>query len=132
MKIRGRTISRGIARGKAIVTREAITFLGGVDPKSGVVVERGHELEGQKIASKILVFPRGKGSTVGSYVLYQMKKNRKAPAGIINLRAEQVVATGAIISGIPMLDSLEKNPFEFLKNGMRVIINADEGYIETK
>ncbi|MDI6655504.1 MAG: DUF126 domain-containing protein [Candidatus Hydrothermarchaeota archaeon] len=130
MKVYGRIISRGIAEGEVILTKEAITFLGGIDPRTGVIIEKGHELEGQSIAGKILVFPRGKGSTVGSYVIYQMKKNRAAPKGIIALYAEQVVAAGAIISDLPMLDSLEKNPFEFLKNGMHVAINADKGYVE--
>jgi hypothetical protein len=132
MKIKGRTISRGIAEGEVIVTKEPITFLGGVDPKTGVVVEKGHELEGKSISGKILIFPKGKGSTVGSYVIYQMEKNGTAPKGIVNILAEQTVATGAIISGIPMLDSLEKNPVDFLKTGNRIILNAIEGYVEVK
>lgn len=130
MKVYGRIISKGTAEGEVILTKEAITFLGGVDPGTGIVTEKGHELEGQSIAGKILVFPGGKGSTVGSYVIYQMKKSGSAPKGIIALHAEQVVAAGAIISNLPMLDSLKKNPFEFLKNGMRITINADEGYVE--
>lgn len=130
MKVYGRIISKGTAEGEVILSKEAITFLGGVDPRTGIITEKNHELEGQSIAEKILVFPGGKGSTVGSYVIYQMKKNRVAPKGLISLRAEQVVATGAIISNLPMLDSLKKNPFEFLKNGMRITINADEGYVE--
>jgi hypothetical protein len=130
MRIRGRTISRGCAEGEAVVTREPLSFLGGVDPKTGVVVERGHELEGRSLKDKILLFPRGKGSTVGSYVLYQMKKNNTAPGGIINIEAEEVVATGAIISGIPMLDSPKLDPYEILKDGMKVRLDADHGFIE--
>lgn len=130
MRIRGRTISRGRAEGEAVVTRESLSFLGGVDPKTGVVVERGHELEGRSLKDKILLFPRGKGSTVGSYVLYQMKKNNTAPRGIINIEAEEVVATGAIISGIPMLDSLKRDPYEIIKDGMKVRLDADHGFIE--
>jgi len=130
MKVYGRIISRGIAEGEVILTKEAITFLGGIDPRTGIITEKGHELEGKSIAGKILVFAGGKGSTVGSYVIYQMKKNRVAPKGMIAVHAEQVVAAGAIISDLPMLDSLEKNPSEFLKNGMHVAINADKGYVE--
>lgn len=130
MRIYGRRICRGSAEGEVIITREPITFLGGVDPNSGIVTERGHELFGKSISGKILVFPYGKGSTVGSYVIYQLKKNGKAPLAIINLKAEQIVATGAIISRIPMLDSLEKDPFEILKGGMKIKMNATEGYID--
>jgi hypothetical protein len=132
MKIYGRKISSGRAEGKALVTREAITFLGGIDPDTGVVVESGHEIEGRSVSGKILVFPKGKGSTVGVYTIYGMKKKGTAPAGIINVKSEQVIATGAIISEIPMLDSLEENPIEAIKTGDSVKINADEGYAEVE
>ncbi len=132
MKIYGRKISGGRAKGEALVTGQAITFLGGIDPNTGVVVESGHELEGQSVKGKILVFPRGKGSTVGVYTLYGMKKRGTAPAGIINVKSEQVIATGAIISGIPMLDSLKEDPVKAIKTGDRVKINADEGYAEVE
>jgi hypothetical protein len=130
VRVYGRVISRGKAEGEAILTREPITFLGGVDPDTGVVVEKGHELEDRSVSGKILVFPWGKGSTVGSYVLYRMKKSGTAPSGIINLKAEEVVSAGAIISGIPMMDSLEKDPFEILADGVKIFMNADEGYLE--
>ncbi|MFQ6105923.1 MAG: DUF126 domain-containing protein [Candidatus Hydrothermarchaeaceae archaeon] len=130
MKLRGRKISPGKAEGEVMASREEITFLGGVDPRTGIVTERGHELEGKCISGKILVFPSGKGSTVGSYILYQLKKNGRAPVGIINEKADETVAVGAIISGIPMLDSLEAGTFKILKNKMRVKIDADRGYLE--
>jgi hypothetical protein len=132
IRIRGKRVSGGKAEGRALVTREPITFLGGVDPETGLIVERGHELEGKSIKNKILIFPRGKGSTVGSYVLYQMRKNGTAPGAIVNLEAEEIVAVGAIISGIPMLHSLERNPYSILKTGAKVRLNADRGYLEVE
>ena len=84
-----------------------ISFYGGVDPETGVVVEKGHELEGQAIGDKILVFPTGKGSTVGSYTLYRLKKAGLAPAAIVNAEADPVVAVGAIIAEIPMVDQVD-------------------------
>ena len=65
----GRTISPGKALGKALVTSEPIGFYGGIDIKTGVVIEKNHPLEGKSVKGKILVFPCGKGSTVGSYVI---------------------------------------------------------------
>jgi len=127
MKIYGKTISKGVAEGEAVVTREAITFLGGVDPKTGVVVEKGHELEGVEITGKVLIFPKGKGSTVGTYVLYQMKKNGTAPLAIVNTEVDLMVATGAIISEIPMV-LLEE--FPDVKTGERVVVDGDGGWVE--
>jgi len=107
MELKGRIISRGIVGGRALVTNQPISFYGGVDPDRGVIVEKGHELEGKEIKGKILVFPNGKGSTVGSYTLYRLKKNGVAPAGMINKECETVVAVGAIISEIPCVDKID-------------------------
>lgn len=89
------------------MTSQPISFYGGVDPNTGEVLEKGHELKGQSIKGKILVFPNGKGSTVGSYTLYRLKKNGVAPAGMINRECETVVAVGAIISEIPCVDKID-------------------------
>lgn len=130
IKLKGRTISRGCAKGEVLLSTDPISFLGSVDPKTGVIVEKKHVLAGKSIKDKVLVFPHGKGSTVGSYVMYQLKKNGAAPAAIINLETEPIVAVGAIISEIPLVDMLEKNPYEFLKDGDLVLVNGSGGYIE--
>jgi hypothetical protein len=130
MIVKGRAISKGKAEGEVLLSRNEISFLGDVDPKTGVVTEKKSDIYKRSIAGKILVFPRGRGSTVGPYVLYQLKKNKKAPKAIINLEAEIIVAVGAIISSIPMVDKLEKDPFEFLKNGDVIKVDGDEGVIE--
>ncbi len=129
MEISARPISKGKAVGKAMVSAEPISFLGGIDPKTGIVREKGHPLKGRSVADKILVFPRGKGSTVGSYVMLGMKKNGVAPAAIVNLEAETIIAVGAIISEIPMVDKPEGNVLELLKDGMDVTVDADAGKI---
>jgi predicted aconitase with swiveling domain len=103
----GRVIKGGQTTGEALVSPEPIGFFGGVDPETGVVVEAGHPLEGECIAGRVLVFPTGKGSTVGSYTLYRMEKNGVAPAAIINGESEPIVAVGAIISEIPMVDKVK-------------------------
>jgi hypothetical protein len=107
MELKGRTIYKGMGEGEALKTTQPISFYGGVDPNTGVVIEKGHELQGQSVKGKVLVFPNGKGSTVGSYTLYRMKKNGTAPAGIVNRECETVVAVGAIISEIPCVDSVD-------------------------
>jgi len=120
--LKGRIIYKGKAEGEALVTSQPISFYGGVDPNTGVVIEKGHELQGQSIKDKILVFPTGKGSTVGSYTLYRMKKNGTAPAGIINRECETIVAVGAIISEIPCVDKID---ISRLKTGDNVQIEKD-------
>ncbi len=103
----GRVIKAGQAKGLALVSPEPIGFFGMVDAESGIVVERGHPLEGKSIAGRVLVFPNGKGSTVGSYSLYRLAKAGLAPAAIINTESEPIIAVGAIISDIPMVDQVD-------------------------
>lgn len=107
MELKGRIIYNGKGEGEALVTSQPISFYGGVDPTTGEVLEKGHELQGKSVKGKVLVFPTGKGSTVGSYTLYRLKKNGAAPAGIVNRECETVVAVGAIISEIPCVDKID-------------------------
>jgi len=107
MKLEGRIIKYGEVKGEALVSSEPIGFFGNIDPETGVVIEKGHPLEGKSVKGKILVFPTGKGSTVGSYILYRMKKNNVAPLAIINEECEPIVAVGAIISNIPCVDKID-------------------------
>jgi len=130
--IKGCKVSKGKAEGEALVSLQPISFMGGVNPETGVIVEKGHCLEGISIAQKILVFPVGKGSTLGSYRLYEIARNKKQPRGIINLRADTVVATGAIISDIPMMDRLDGNPLELIRTGDNVEIDADQGIVKIR
>ncbi|MBA1341456.1 MAG: hypothetical protein C5S40_04885 [ANME-2 cluster archaeon] len=127
--LKGRPISRGQAEGEALVTNQSISFLGSIDPATGVVVEKGHELEGKYVTGKVLVFPSGKGSTVGSYVMYQLKKNGTAPAAVINRSAEPIVAVGAIISDIPMVDSTEPDAVDIIRTGDRVRVDGTSGAV---
>jgi predicted aconitase with swiveling domain len=129
MKLKGRRIYKGIAEGEAIVTMDGISFFGGVDPDTGRVVEVGHELEGQSITGKILVFPTGKGSTVGSYTLYRMKKNSTAPTAIVNKQIDTIIAVGCIISEIPCVDKIDVN---LIKTGQKTVVNGSEGTVEVK
>ena len=121
-QLKGRIIYKGKANGEALVSEMPISFYGGVDPNTGIILEKGHQLNGQSVKKKILVFPQGKGSTVGSYTLYRMKKNGTAPAGMINRECETIVAVGAIISEIPCVDKVEVSK---IKTGDRVSIQGD-------
>ena len=129
MKLKGRKVYKGIAEAEAIVTKDGISFYGGVDPDTGKVVEVGHELEGQTITGKVLVFPTGKGSTVGSYTIYRMKKNNTAPVAIVNKEIDTIIAVGCIISEIPCVDKIN---IEDIKTGQQLIVNGNEGIVELK
>jgi predicted aconitase with swiveling domain len=128
VEIRCHKVARGCATGPVLATREPISFLGNVDPETGMVVDPGHELYGSCIAGKVLIFPGGKGSTVGSYVLYQLKKRDLAPIAMMNVASEAIVAVGAIISGIPLVDRIPEDLLS-LPEGTIVTVDADRELI---
>jgi predicted aconitase with swiveling domain len=124
---RGRCIYPGKVEGEALVSKEPLGFYGCVNAKTGVVIDKGHELEGKCVKGKVLVFPCGKGSTVGSYVIYGLAKNKVGPKAIINKETETIVATGVILAGIPCLDKID---IEGFKSGDRLKVDAENGTVE--
>ncbi|MFA6268291.1 MAG: DUF126 domain-containing protein [archaeon] len=127
MELKGRKICAGVASGEALVTTQGVSFFGGVDPANGIVTEKGHELEGKSVSGKILVFPQGKGSTVGSYALYRMKKQGTAPLALVNKECETIVAVGAIISEIPCVDKID---IAQIKTGQKVKVDGEKGIVQ--
>ena len=131
MRIKVRAIVEGHAEGEALVSEKPISFYGGVDPKTGEVREKGHPLEGLSIKDKILIFPHGKGSTVGSYVILALAKNNVAPKAIVNLESEPIIIIGCILAGIPLVDKPERNIFDIVKSGdyIKIIAEKDNAYL---
>lgn len=129
--LKGRNLLSKEAEGEALVTKQPISFFGGVNPKTGLIIEKNHELNGKNIAGKIFVFPYGKGSSVGSYVLYAMAKHGTAPQAILNIKTEAIIAVGCALANIPLIDRLDKNPLEIIKTGDSVKVFSD-GTVEVR
>lgn len=110
--LKGRPIVSGHVESLALASTKPISFLGGVDPESGIIIEKSHDLQGKNIAGKVLCFPNGHGSTVGSYVLYSLTKRGIGPKAIINQSADPVIVVGAIIADIPMIDQVDIKQIE--------------------
>lgn len=128
--LQGRKIVKGQASGEAVVTSEAISFNGGVDNMTGIVTEPGHELEGVNIAGKVLVFLTGKGSTGGSYKIYDMVSRGTAPVAFIQVNPEPITTIGAIIGNIPVVAGLNENPTTAIATGDFIELDADAGKVE--
>jgi predicted aconitase with swiveling domain len=122
--LKGRTIVEGHCRGEALVSARPLSFLGGVDPADGRIIDRTHDLYDKCIKDRILCFPHGRGSTVGSYVLYSLARRKLAPKAIINHTADPVVAVGAIISDTPMVDQVD---IKKIRTGDLLEVDAGKG-----
>ncbi|MGB9640531.1 MAG: DUF126 domain-containing protein [Anaerolineales bacterium] len=129
MILKGRSIYPGIAHGTSLVCRQMISFFGGIDADTGIIVQKDHDRKGESIAQKILIFPSGSGSTVGSYTLYRLKKNGLAPLAIINRECEPITAVGCIIAEIPCVDQIS---IEQIADGLEIDVDGENGIIEIK
>lgn len=127
LTLHGRVIRAGQASGLALVSPAPIGFLGGVDPDTGIIIEPNHPLRGECVADRVLVFPTGKGSTVGSYTILRLSKSGKAPVAMINRESEAIVAVGAIIGDIPMVDQVD---ISIIHSGDRVQVDGGVVTIE--
>ncbi len=133
--LKGRGITRGKASGLAVVSKSAFGFYGAVDPKTGIVSDKRHELYGRKIAGAVLVFPEGRGSTGGAIYMLELARCGTAPAAIVNRLTEPILATGAILAEkfyrttIPVIDSLDGDSLALLSDGDHVTVDADKGEV---
>jgi hypothetical protein len=110
-RFEGRVIREGVAAGKALVSSDPVSFYGGVDLDTGVVVERGHPLAGQALQDRVLVIPRGKGSTVGSWAILRLARRGLGPRALLCEQCETIVAAGVILAEIPCVDGLRVEDF---------------------
>jgi len=125
--LKGRKIVEGRCKAEALVSLKPISFLGGVDPADGKVIEKDHDLYGECIKNRVLCFPHGHGSTVGSYTLYALAKKQCAPKAIINQTADPVIVVGAIIANIPMIDQID---IRQIRTGDVVEVDAYNGSVK--
>lgn len=129
IRLRGRAVTPGIAEGEALVTRQTISGWGGVDPRSGTVTERRHELAGQSFAGKVLVFPGAKGSSAWSHYFHLARLYGRAPAALVFTRMSTKVALGAVVLRVPAITDLDQDPLAVIASGDHVVVDAQAGEV---
>ncbi|MBS7614991.1 DUF126 domain-containing protein [Candidatus Bathyarchaeota archaeon] len=127
LELKGRPLVSGVKRGIALVSKKPLSFLGGVDPETGLVTEKNHDLMGKSIKDAVLCFPHGHGSTVGSYVLYSLAKKNLGPKAIVNGTADPVVVVGAVIADVPMVDKIDVSQ---IRTGDTVEVDGEKGTVK--
>jgi len=123
--LRGRVINPGEAEGEALVIKRPISFLGDIDRETGRVINPELDSYGETVDGKVLVSPGGRGSTVGAWVVYGLKRRGRAPAAILLRKADTIIASGCIISDIPLIDSITPPPHEVIRTGDHVFVHRN-------
>jgi len=128
--IRGRKVVGGVAEGEALVTRDRISGWGGIDPRTGSVIEVRHELRGQSFAGKVLVFPGAKGSSGWSAMFHTTRLYGKAPAAMLFNEMTTKIALGAVVIHAPAMTGFDRDPLDCIETGDWVKVDADRGVVE--
>jgi hypothetical protein len=119
----------GYGEGEALVSHEPICFYL-TDPKTGIVREKNHELAGKNLAGKVLVFPSGKASSVVQIDgLFKLAQHSVAPKALIVKDVETVLVVSAFMVKVPLVDRLERDPFEVIHAGNFVRVDANKGTV---
>jgi predicted aconitase with swiveling domain len=132
IRLKCHKIVGGYGEGEALVSHEPICFYL-TDPKTGIVREKTHELAGKNLAAKVLVFPSGKASSVVQIDgLFKLASHNLTPKAMIVKDVETVLIVSAVLAKVPLVDKLEKDPFEIIRSGDWVKVNADKGTVSVR
>lgn len=128
--LRGRKVVGGVAEGEALVTRDRISGWGGIDPRTGTIIETRHELKGQSFKGKVLVFPGAKGSSGWSAQFHIARLTGAAPAAMLFNEMTTKIALGAVVMHAPSLTDFDRDPLTVIETGDWVRVDADRGVVE--
>jgi hypothetical protein len=128
--LRGRKVVGGVAEGEALVTKDRISGWGGIDPRTGTVIETRHELRGKSFAGKVLVFPGAKGSSGWSAQFHVARLAGAAPLAMVFNEMTTKIALGAVVTHAPSVTDLDQDPLEVIATGDWVKVDGDRGIVE--
>lgn len=130
LTLRGRTVVAGVAQGEALVSSAHISGWGGIDPRTGSVIETRHELRGQSFAGKVLVFPGAKGSSGWSAMFHMTRLLKTAPAAFLFNEMTTKMALGAVVTHAPAMTGFDRDPLDCIETGDWVRVDAEAGVVE--
>jgi predicted aconitase with swiveling domain len=128
--LRGKAVVPGRAQGTAIVSSQPLSLWGGVNPQTGEITDRRHERSGVIVTERVFVFPTGKGSSTSSTILMESVRAGTAPAAIINVTADPILALGAIVADelygrvVPIV-TLSQEDFGAIREGDELTVESD-------
>jgi len=135
-KVKCRPIAGGVVEGEALVSKSLFGWLGGVNPKTGDIIDKRLDVYGQNLKGKIFIYPYGRGSTTGAAVFLETIRNGVGPAALVNVEMEPITAVGALLAPVfygvkvPAVDKPKVDPTEVFKTGDIVRVDGDKGIIE--
>lgn len=128
--LRGRKVVGGCVEGEVLCTEAHISGWGGIDSRTGTIVETRHPLRGQSFAGKVLVFPGAKGSSGWSNAFHLTRSMGVAPAAMLFTEMSTKIALGAVVTRAPAMTDFDADPLVVLRTGDWVRVDADKGIVQ--
>lgn len=130
LELRLTPLEEGDATGPALVLTEPLSFWGGLDPSSGVIIDRSHPAHGATITDTVLFLPSGRGSSSASSVLAEAVRLGTAPAALVLAELDEIIALGIFVAhelyeSAPPLGLLDHRAFAAIKTGMTIHITGN-------
>lgn len=113
-----------------VLSKDTFSIRYDMDRETGVISRRGHALEGQSLAGKIVYFPAVQGGVAAGWAFLALVHRRVAPAGILFGRTNPVMIQGLVLAGIPTMHRVSPDPFTVFKTGDRVRMSPSRGVVE--
>jgi predicted aconitase with swiveling domain len=132
IELKGRGIVPGRVEGEALVSHETISGWGGIDPSTGTIIERRHELYGVSFAGKVLVFPGAKGSSGWAGFFQSTRLLGTAPLAMVFTTLSTKSALGAVVTRVPTVTELDQDPVEVIRTGDWVVVDGDRGIVAVR
>ena len=129
IELGGRGIVPGVVTGEALVSHETISGWGGIDPATGTIIERRHELCGVCFTGKVLVFPGAKGSSGWSGFFQSTRLLGTAPLAMVFTKVSTKSALGAVVTRVPAVTDFDQDPVEVIRTGDLVTVDGDRGIV---
>ena len=113
-----------------VLSRDSFSIRYDMDRETGVISRRGHALEGQSLAGKIVYFPAVQGGVAAGWAFLALVHRRVAPAGMLFGRTNPVMIQGLVLAGIPTMHRVNPDPFTVFRTGDRVRMSPSRGVVE--
>jgi predicted aconitase with swiveling domain len=93
-----RALVAGSATGDLLSLTAPLSLWGGLDPETGLIIDRSHPELGQSMAGAIVSMPFGRGSSSSSSVLAESLRLGTGPAGFILDRPDSILVIGSLVA----------------------------------
>ena len=128
--LKGRKVFGGVAEGPAIVMQDALGGMGVYDVATGTVTEPGNAWEGEVVTGKVLVYKTGKGSSSWAGWYEAMASAGTGPAAHVITKSNSQTALGVVVSRVPAVTDLDRDPTEAINTNDWVKVDGDRGTVE--